>query len=97
MVRIRELINAAGGKSLISTVQRKGRGGRICHKERCAVCDRYGKKTTLIVHDFYDTSNVEEDLLIPGITKNNKKHWLEEHSKKRMKTYQERGYSLAYT
>ena len=96
MVHIRELINAAGGKSLISTVQRKGRGGRICHKERCAVCDRYGKKTSLIVHDFYDTANVDAELLIPGLT-TKKKHWLEEHSKKRMKTYQERGYSLAYT
>jgi hypothetical protein len=59
---------------------------RICRKARCSTCERYGKKDSFRLHDFYDydpnkTGTKADDL-----------HWLERHSKERLKTYEERGY-----
>jgi superfamily II DNA or RNA helicase len=55
-------INAAGRKSVIETIQRRGRAGRICREANCARCAVMGKKSTATWYDLYDTDSWAEKM-----------------------------------
>jgi superfamily II DNA or RNA helicase len=83
-------INAAGRKSVIETIQRRGRAGRICREAGCARCAVMGKKSTATWYDLYDTDSLAEKMWserrrkLPGL-------WLGRHSRERLAAYKAKG------
>lgn len=91
IIHVRELINAAADKAIIPTIQRKGRGGRVCRAGQagtCPMCADGGIKNAIILHDFYDL-----DLGRTG-KKLLECCWIEKHSRARIKTYKDRGFTI---
>lgn len=82
IIHLRSGINAAGGMSCILTEQRRGRPVRVCHTANCPVCLRFGKKTSMIWGDFYDSDSSY---------KGRESHWLVRHAEARRKAYEEKG------
>ena len=83
-------INAAGGKSAIEAIQRRGRLGRICRTVDCPRCAEVGKKNTARWYDFDDQDSEAERTLrdrkrrLPGL-------WLKRHSRLRLQAYRDKG------
>ena len=82
-------VNAAGGRSPIEAIQRKGRGGRICREDNCARCQVMGKKTSVTVYDFYDQDPDAEagkrrKVTLPGL-------WLRRHAEGRRRAFEDKG------
>jgi superfamily II DNA or RNA helicase len=85
-------VNAAGGRSSIEAIQRKGRGGRICRTANCARCAEMGKKTSVVVYDFYDQDPDAEaarkrKVSLPGL-------WLRRHAEGRRRAFEDKGMSV---
>ena len=83
-------INAAGGKSAIGTIQRRGRAGRVCRVEACQRCAEVGRKTSARWYDFFDLDSEaervykERRLRKPGL-------WLKRHTDLRVAAYRDKG------
>jgi len=91
IIHVRTGINAVGGKELIGSIQRLGRGARVCVDPTCKLCAVAGRKTSLVWYDFHDTSG---ETLAPGHRA--KKHWLLVHSEARSRAYKSKGYEPIY-
>jgi superfamily II DNA or RNA helicase len=99
LIHIRTVILAGGNREEIGTIQRQGRGVRVCfpgQRGECETCKKYGLKSSMALYDFYDLDswhNAKIEREGDKLTSSNR-HWLEQHALRRIAAFKKKQYEV---